>query len=321
MTNTIVKGQFPYGVSQVKYSEKAMENLQAQRSKILEYAWIMKKAGRSDVTIKTRKYMLEHLAKLGAKLLDSSSVETVLATETFTLCGKLGHVKAYAAFAKTFKIEWTMPTVNYQQPQPFVPLESEVDQLIEAMTKTGKVFLQIAKDTGARAGEIIKIKWVDIDVVSHTIAINTPMKGSNSRTIKVTEKTIAMISTLKKNHGDFLFNPNRISLRSTFTKRREKLARELNNPRILRIHFHTLRHFRATTDYARTLDILRVQQKLGHKGIDSSMIYTHLIEFSNAEYDVQRPKSSEEEDDLIEQGYQFVRFDEREKSPIYRRRK
>ena len=281
----------------------------------------MKKMGLSEETIQTRKYLLDHLAKLGAKMLDPASVETVLATETFTPSAKLARVKAYQGFAKAFKLEFHAPKSNYRSTDPFLPLESEIDQIIDGMTKTGKVFCQIAKDTGARAGEINKIKWEDVDIVSRTIAINRPLKNGNPRTIEVSDKTISFINTLKKNHGEYLFNPTGVTLRSTFTRRREKLAKKLNNPRLLRIHFHTFRHFKATMEYARTLDLVRTQRKLGHRNIQSTLRYTHLIDFTKGEYEVQRPKASKDEDELIEQGYQFVRYDEIEKRPIYRRRK
>jgi integrase len=321
MTDAKEKSQYPYGVSKVEYSKEAIENLHLQQGKILEYLWIMKKKGLAEKTIKTTKYLLEHLSKLGAKMLDPASVETVLATETFTPASKLGRVKAYQGFAKTFKLEFHAPKSNYRSTEPFIPLESEIDQMIDNMTKTGKVFCQIAKDTGARAGEISKIKWEDVDTVSRTIVINRPLKNGNTRIIDVSDKTISLINTLKKNHGEYLFNPTGVTLRSTFTRKREKLAKKFDNPRLLRIHFHTFRHFKATMEYARTLDLVRTQRKLGHRNIQSTLRYTHLIDFTKGEYEVKRPKTSKEEDDLIEQGYQFVRYDEIDKRPIYRRRK
>jgi hypothetical protein len=45
------------------------------------------------------------------------------------------------------------------------------------------------------------------------------------------------------------------------------LAYQLQNPRLLREHFHTLRHWKATMEYHRTKDILHVMNVLGHKNI------------------------------------------------------
>jgi len=51
------------------------------------------------------------------------------------------------------------------------------------------------------------------------------------------------------------------------------------------------------------------------------MVYTQLIEWDQAEYTVRRPKKAKEEDELVEAGFQYVRFDDRESVPIYRKRK
>jgi len=64
-----------------------------------------------------------------------------------------------------------------------------------------------------------------------------------------------------------------------------------------------------------------VQRILGHKRIDNTEIYTHLIEFENDEWTVRRPQTSKEEDELIEADFQYVRYDDKEGYPIYKKRK
>lgn len=55
------------------------------------------------------------------------------------------------------------------------------------------------------------------------------------------------------------------------------LIRKLENPRLLQITLHTFRHWKATTEYAKTKDILHVMQLLGHKSIQNTLVYTHLV--------------------------------------------
>ena len=74
-------------------------------------------------------------------------------------------------------------------------------------------------------------------------------------------------------------------------------------------------------EYAKTRDILRVKQLLGHKRLENTEVYTHLIDFAADDYTVRRPKTSREEDELIEAGFEYVRYDEKEGCPIYRKRK
>lgn len=303
-----------------KYSAAGMKNLQDHMGKIVEFAWIMKKNNLEDVTIKDRVVCLKHLAKLGARLLNTESVETVLATEINTAPAKYSHVKAYLAFTIAFQIPWTPPKTKYQPPVPFIPLQAEIDQLIDECTHFGGVFIQLLQDCGARSGEAIKTKWTDLDVTRRTITINNPEKGSLARTIKIKEKTVLRLCSLPRCYGEYIFNPNSVSLQQGINRAKRRLAAKTGNPRFLKIHLHTLRHFSGTMEFARTKDILKTQKKLGHKSITSTAIYTHLIEFAESDYEVKRPKTTADEDALIKEGFEFVRFDERDHCPIYRKR-
>jgi len=210
-----------------------------QQGTILDYAWKLKKRGLAESTIKNRTYRLNILVEKGADLTNPDSVETVLATEKWTPSNKSESVAAYRSFTKTFNIPWTPIKVRYEPKQPFIPLESEIDQLIAGCGKRTATFLQVLKDTGARAGEITKLQWTDVNSQNNTISINDPEKGSKSRTVKVSAKTIAMTNAMSKKYGNYIFNPRVQAIQDSFWRSRMKLARTLQNPRLLQIHFHT----------------------------------------------------------------------------------
>jgi len=294
---------------------------------LIDYAWKMKKRGLAEETIKHRLYRLNVLVKKGADLQNPDSIETILATEPWKPTNKSFFVRAYQSFTKTYGIPWIPIRVRCENKQPFIPLESEIDQLIAGCGKRTATFLQVLKDTGARCGEIKSLKWTDIDEPKRAIRINDPEKGSNSRTVQVTPKTLAMLNALPK-RSIYIFSPvgseqppKIRSLQSIFARQRNKLAVRLQNPRLKQIHFHTFRHWKATMEYAKTRDILHVKQLLGHKRLENTEVYTHLIDFATDDYTVRRPKTSKEEDELIEAGFEYVRYDEKEQSPIYRKRK
>jgi hypothetical protein len=73
--------------------------------------------------------------------------------------------------------------------------------------------------------------------------------------------------------------------------------------------------------YHKTRDILYVQKKLGHKCIENTLVYTQLLNFESDEWHVSHTKNLEEEDKLIEAGFEFVRYDSKEELAIYRKRK
>ena len=92
-----------------------------------------------------------------------------------------------------------------------------------------------------------------------------------------------------------------------FRRERKRIAHKLGNPRILQIHFHTLRHWKATIEYARTKDILYIQKLLGHKSLKTTLRYTQLLSFpSPEEYVCKAARNVEEAKELIEVGFEYV---------------
>ena len=103
---------------------------------------------------------------------------------------------------------------------------------------------------------------------------------------------------------------------------RNRLAKRLQRPRLNDIHFHTLRHLRATLEYFKTGgDILRVKYLLGHRKLDTTSRYAHYQAFKKGEYMVKRPQTKAEEDQLILEEWEFVRLDTELNLGVYRKRK
>jgi integrase len=100
---------------------------------------------------------------------------------------------------------------------------------------------------------------------------------------------------------------------------RNRIAQKVQNPRLRRITFHTLRHWFGSMEYHKTKNILHVQERLGHRSITSTMIYTHLINFEGDEYNTATAKSLKEDEDLLKAGFEYVT--ERDEVKIYRKRK
>ena len=73
-------------------------------------------------------------------------------------------------------------------------------------------------------------------------------------------------------------------------------------------------------EYHKTKDILHVKYLLGHKQLKNTEIYTHLINFESDDWHVSYAKNLEEETKLIEAGFEYVRYSEKDEVAIYRKR-
>jgi integrase len=131
----------------------------------------MSKEGYSETTIERYVRLLKELAKHG----DLRDPEMA--------CG------AYALYGFTF----APPRYRRVEKLPFIPLDSEVEQLIGSMGLRYSAFLSLLKDTAARPLEAWNLKWSDIDTERFTVTV-LPEKNSNPRRLKVSARLVAMLN-------------------------------------------------------------------------------------------------------------------------------
>jgi len=279
----------------------------------------MKKKGLTDSTIRNRSYNLNKLLDLGADLTNPESIETILATENLGKPYKKALANAYKAYAEYIGITWKKPKITVTPKEVFLPTDEEVTQLIAGAGKTTRTLLQLIYETAPRIGEASQIEWTDINFKDKTLSINHAEKGSNNRTLPISDLLISMLHAMKKRKNNLIFNPNVKTLSSSLDKSRTRVTKELNNPRIQKIHFHTLRHLRATKEFYKTKDIMHVKYFLGHKAISSTQRYIHYTPFQKDEYHCSTAHNTEEAINLIENGFEYIT--EMNGTKLFRKRK
>jgi integrase len=303
-----------YGVSQLcaKIEAKKLDittetkTVVGKSEKLIDFAWKLKKRNLCDQTIALRTYYLNKLLEYGANLNDPDSVETILATEKFTPSQKLHSVTSYRSYTKTFKIAWEPIKVKYQPKEPYMPTNEDMNALINGSGKSTATFLQVAIDTGARRGEICKLKWTDVNFENKTISINEAEKNSRNRTLKVHDKTIAMIQRMSKKYTPYIFNPNPNVIKKSFQSARYKLSIVQQNPRLMQIHLHTFRHVYASNLLRKTLTLKIVQDALGHKSIVNTERYTKTVVLKEEEYYTAIAKTVDESRKLLEDNWTYI---------------
>jgi integrase len=278
------------------------------KGKIIEYTWWLKKDGKSDSTIRGRTKILQILAKRGANLYDPESIKEAIAKQPWSNGRKNNAVDAYSSFLKILDGKWDPPLYQCIRKIPFIPKETEIDQLIAGCTPRMATFLQMLKETGARCGEIWQLKWGDVDFESKVVNI-TAEKNSNPRVTHLSNKLLEMLSNLSKDYGDRIFSrPNmRVdNFGSLFSFQRKRLTKKIGNPRLLKIHFHTFRYWKGTILYHETKDMYYVMMRLGHKNIKNTLLYVQLEEAlfqGETNYISKVAKTEKEICSLIEAGF------------------
>ena len=296
------------------------------KGKVIDFLWWMEKQNYAKETIRGYGSCLRALLHRNADLFDPESVKEALAREkTWSQNRHRNVINAYTLFLRFSGLSWEKPRCKVTRKIPFIPMEQEIDDLIAGSSRKVAAFLQLLKETAMRSGEAKRLLWTDIDFERRLITLNQPEKNSLPRIWRVSTRLLQMLNALPKKSlkvfGDGPIN----SIKSTFIKGRRRLASKLQNPRLLQIHFHTLRHWKATMEYHRTKDILHVKAFLGHKKLDNVAIYVHLDQklFIDTDegFTCRVAHNVGEAIALIETGFEYVTGEYTDGGKLFRKRK
>jgi integrase len=224
---------------------------------------------------------------------------------------------AYKDWAVFQGFEYKVRHYPKEERLPYIPTEREIDQLIAGLNPRYATLCQLLKETGMRVGEAMRLTSQDVDVERQIITLNQPEKRSRPRQFKISGKLVAMLMPLMNNRKLWIVRLKHI--RKTYERARKRVSDKLGSPSIKRISFHTFRHWKATMEYHKTKDILHVMRLLGHKSIQNTLVYTHLVSFESDEWNCKVASSLEEAVQRVEAGFEYIT--EFEEKKIFRKRK
>lgn len=144
-----------------------------------------------------------------------------------------------------------------------------VESLLRAQIDNSRrdcLMLLLGLKLGPRASELLAIKKEDVNLDNKSIIIRG-LKNSNDRELPVETSIFKqLVKYMSSVEGDMVFP---ISY--------ERLVQIWNHWRPVKKSFHSLRHTMALNLYRRSHDIRLVQTALGHKSINSTMIYQTYV--------------------------------------------
>ena len=305
--------------------EKAAGATTTTKGKIVEFAWWLKKQGYSQRSVQTYSKRLKRLLNLGANLTDPENVKEVIAQQEWDENTKLLATTVYSCFIEnTLGITWKPPRYRKQEKIPHVPTEEDIDQLIAGSGKKLSTFLQLTKETGMRCGEAIRLEWTEIDFKQRILRIRSE-KGGLPRVLPISAQLETMLQNLPKT-STRIFPGTMNSMRCNLQTTRKRLTRKLSDPRLLRVTFHSIRHWKGTNEYHKTKDVMHVKRILGHRAIRSTMLYINLenalfTQGKAEDFHVKVAHDIEEACKLIEVGFEYVTGEYSDGGKIFRKRK
>ncbi|MBF7071736.1 tyrosine-type recombinase/integrase [Aliarcobacter butzleri] len=136
--------------------------------------------------------------------------------------------------------------------------------------------------TGARFSEVARLTWSDINFNTNLIYF-VSSKDGNARYIKMSNRVLEVVNTLYKNKINNLviptINGNKYEkMPKEWQIEVDKLIPGNDNANKDRLTTHSLRHTHASWLAQSGVDILHIKEQLGHKKIETTMRYSHLID-------------------------------------------
>ena len=269
----------------------------------------MKNNARSDYTIENTSKSLKYLDK-HADLTQPEQVKQFIASIQTSTSYKRTLAIAYNKYTLYYKLQWEIPRYKQQAKSIKIPTEEKLNMLIAHARRTMALKLTISKETGLRPIELCNLKVRDV-CTERKLIYPTTAKHGKARALKISDTLQNMLQTHitahKLNTNDQLFKGDAQNYGKYYRDMRNNLANKLQDQTIRTIRLYDFRHHYATMLYHKTRDILYVKQQMGHAKVDTTLIYTQLLDLTeNEEYTCKTATNVKEATELIEHGFQYV---------------
>jgi len=268
----------------------------------------LKNNAKSDSTIRFVDKALHRISQF-ADLDNPEEVKRFIANLETADSYKRNLCFAYKQYCDCYKIVWQKP-IYYQEPNAIrIPTTAQLDMLIANSGKIMTIKLTLSKETGLRPVEVCNLKVKDIDL-EQKIVYPTTAKHGSARALKISNSLTEMLRTHidehKLNPTAKLFKGDSDNYGKHYRLHRNKLAERLHKPELKNIRLYDLRHYFASMLYAKTRDILYVKQQMGHKKIETTLVYTQLLSLNDDEWTCKATANNDEATRLIENGFEYV---------------
>ena len=193
-----------------------------------------------------------------------------------TLNRELACLRHMFNLAKKWKVVYENPVneVKFLQERKIeirVLTREEAERLIDAVPDYLKPIIVIALNTGMRRGEILNLRWNDIDFDKYYIFIKEAKSGV-ARKVPMNSLVAETLKDIKRESNFVFYNPKKRDRRKNVYTAFKSACRKIGIPDF---RFHDLRHTAATLMVMGGVDLVTVKEILGHSRIEMTMRYAH----------------------------------------------
>jgi integrase len=212
----------------------------------------------------------------------------------------------YATYCKFYGLVWEKPVYQPQPTSIQPPSKEQIEMLISSAKGALSLKIQISMETGLRPIEVqgeIGLKAKDVHPEQGTITAIS-VKGCNPRPpIRISPELLTRLTTYIRTHEkqptDILFTGREKGYGESFRRARNKLAEKLNDPSIKAIRLYDLRHYYVTRQLRKTQNAEIVRQMVGHKNLNTTQKYMHLLAGTSGEWIVEGTTDKERAKQLL----------------------
>ena len=193
----------------------------------------------------------------------------------------LSHLFNYAKRQKRYfgenpvSISKLLPEHN--QVERTLTLEEE-ERLLNNCPNYLRVIVVCALNTGMRIGEIISLKWNNVDLDNNVITLeHTNTKNKKSRRIPTNSylRNLLIEQKLKVGNADHVFLNSKGVPYKRYDSLNQAFRRAKKMAGIENLRFHDLRHSAATRMAESGVSIIAINKILGHADLKTTMRYAH----------------------------------------------
>lgn len=147
----------------------------------------------------------------------------------------------------------------------------EEKRLLDAALEYGGMIhdiITLALETGMRRGEIVSMRWNDVNYVKRT-AVLRDTKNTEDRTVPLSPRALEILKKQPRNISGIVFAIRADSITQAFD--RVCVRAEIEG-----LNFHDLRHEATSRFFEKGLGVMEVAAITGHKDLAMLKRYTHL---------------------------------------------